>query len=50
MAEGLIVNFNALETFPLNQKATGFFIWLSEPNIPTVDLLKGIKPKFIVQR
>ena len=23
---------------------------LSEPNIPTVDLLKGIKPKFIVQK
>ena len=45
-----VVNFNALKTSPLNQKATGFLYGLSEPNIPTVDLLKGIKPKFIVQK
>lgn len=50
MANNLIVNFNALKTFPLSQKATGFLYGLSEPNIPTVDLLKGINPKFIVQK
>ncbi|NLN40931.1 MAG: hypothetical protein GX160_02895 [Clostridiales bacterium] len=50
MADGQIVNFNPLKTYPLSQKAVGFLYGLSEPNIPTVDLLKGINPKFIVQK
>ena len=45
-----IVVFDALNTFKLNKKSTGFLYGLSEPNVPSVDLVKGIAPNFVVQK
>jgi hypothetical protein len=44
------VIFDALNTFRLNKKSTGFLYGLSEPNVPSVDLLQGVAPNFVVQK
>lgn len=45
-----VVMFDALNTFKLHKKSTGFLYGLSEPNVPSIDLIKGIAPNFVVQK
>ena len=48
--DGAVINFNALNRKPLFQRVAGHLYGVSEPNVPTIDLLSPLKPGAVDQK
>ncbi len=51
LSDGAVINFDATKsTGPVMHGASGFLYGVSEPNVPTMDLLSPLKPQVLVQK